>query len=231
MKKVIFTAVSFVSLCFCPVLADEIDNYMVNDMKMQSHINNIGYKILNANKIDKRMVFLYKTKQDKIKTEPGLTKRQIISYKDFIQHADNDDEIAALLAPEICKSAESYSGPVRGFVSSVQIKFASKKYEMLFDKRAVDFLVTAGYNPIALITFMNKAYVQKRFDMISSHNLTSKRLANIYEYIYFQYPQFLAENKYLYNESYQNFLLNSIENRKKLNDKIKQGSKGRIKYE
>lgn len=205
---------------------------ILNDMQIQNRISNIGFKILNANKIDVRMAFVYDKKTgSKIPTEEGLRKRQIIVYKDSIQFASDDAEIAAFLSREICKTAESYCGLMKGLVGSAQIKFAPKKYEILFDKRAVDFMVKAGYNPLALITFMNKSHGQKRFDRFSGYNLTSKRLANIYEYIYFQYPSFLANNEYIENEAYQNFLLSSVENRRKLLEKVKKGSKERIKYE
>ena len=71
----------------------------------------------------------------------------------------------------------------------------------------------------------------KRQDLISTHNLTSKRLAIIYEYIYTKYPYYLKENPYFKTESYQNFLLTSINNRKMLEEKIKNNSKGNLKYE
>jgi hypothetical protein len=61
--------------------------------------------------------------------------------------------------------------------------------------------------------------------------LTSKRLANVYEYIYTKYPYYLKNNEYITNEAYQNFLLTSVENRKKLQDKVRTGSKKEIKYE
>lgn len=234
MKKLLYIFIIGIFMCFNSVFALEEQNdsnIILNDIELQKRIDNVGFKILNANKIDERIVFLYQKKDKKIKGEPGLTKRQIVIYKNTIQFAENEDEIAALLSPEICKSAESFTGPWKGLVSSVQVKCAAKKYELFCDKRAVDFMVMAGYNPVALITFINKAFPQKRFDKISNYNLTSKRLANIYEYIYLQYPQFLANNKYLYNESYQNFLMTSINNRKKIQEKIQKGSKEKIKYE
>lgn len=203
----------------------------IDDMKIQNYISNIGMKILNANKIDKRMAFVFHKKDAKIKGEPSLTRRQIVVYKDDIKFVADDSELAAYLAREIAKCASSYDGMWNGFVSSAQIKLAPKKFELYFDKRAVDYMVAAGYNPLALITFINKSYEQKRFDKISNHNLTSKRLANIYEYIYTKYPVFLADNEYINNEAYQNFLLNSLENRKKLHEKIKTGSRERINYE
>ena len=135
------------------------------------------------------------------------------------------------IAREISKSAESYFGGFRGFVTSFQVKAAPKKYERLFDKRAVDYMVKAGYNPLGLITYLNKSQPQKRYDTISRHNLTSKRLSNIYEYIFVKYPYYLKYNEYIENEAYQNFLLTSIENRKKLHEKIKSGSDKAVKYE
>ena len=92
-------------------------------------------------------------------------------------------------------------------------------------------MVNADYNPLALIVFINKNYPQKRFDKFSRHNLTSKRLARIYEYITYKYPQYLEDEEYLNNPYYQNFLLTSIENRKKLQEKIKTKSTQEIKYE
>jgi hypothetical protein len=203
----------------------------MTDKEIQNHITDIGYKLLNANKIDVRMVFVYKDKDVKIKGEPGLTKRQIILYDKTLKFAKDDAELAAYLARKICKSAESYDGMFNGTLTSVQIKSAPKKYEIFFDKRAVDFLVTAGYNPIALITFLHKSEPQKRFDKISSHNLTSKRLAHIYEYIYTKYPSYLVNNEYINDETYQHFLLSSIDNRRKLYKKIESNSKKKVDYE
>ena len=233
--KMIFRLLVIVFVCFFSIVgssfAQDISTQMVDDMTVQKHISDIGFKLLNANKIDVRMIFVYKSKDSKINLEPGLTKREIIAYDQNLQFASNDDEVSAFLAREICKTAESYSGAWKGFVSSVQIKCAPKKYEIFFDKRCVDFMVAAGYNPLGMITYMNKAYPQKRFDKFSRTNLTSKRLANIYEYIYTKYPTFLADNKYIKNEAYQHFLLSSVENRQKLQNKIESGSKKAVKYE
>lgn len=204
---------------------------IIEDVRLQNHINEVGFKILNANKIDVRMVFVYDKETSILNIEPTLRKRQIIAYDKFVRQAATDDELAAFLSREICKGAESYSGFLNGFLNSLQIKAAPKKYELFLDKRAVDFMVTAGYNPLALITYINKAYPQKRQDKVARSNLTSKRLATIYEYIYFKYPIYLQNNEYIENYYYQNFLLTSQENRKKLHEKIKSGSKKKVKYE
>lgn len=232
MKRIILLIALFFAFACTIVFADDADlSSLKNDIEIQKRISNIGFRLLNANKIDVRMIFVYQDKEKLVKVEPGLMKRQIIIYDKTMQFTSSDDEIAAYLARKICKSAESYAGVFKGFVSSTQIKLAPKKYELFFDKRAVDFMVMAGYNPLALITFIHKSQPQKRYDKISRHNLTSKRLAHIYEYIYTKYPYFLANNEYLNNETYQHFLLSSIENRKKLNEKIKSGSKKAADYE
>ncbi len=230
MKKILLLCFVLCTFLCSKAYCEENTTAIINDMMLQQKINNIGVKLLNSNKIDVRLVFVYDKKDNKINSEPVLRKRQIIVYKNFIQFAENDEEIAAFLAREICKGAESYTGG-KGVVTSAQVAFAPKKFEIFFDKRAVDFMVTAGYNPLALITFINKSYPQRRFDKFGRTNLTSKRLANIYEYIFTKYPSFLANNTYLENPNYQNFLITSQENRKKLHEKIKSGSKEIIKYE
>ncbi|HIS89523.1 TPA: hypothetical protein IAA87_08890 [Candidatus Avigastranaerophilus faecigallinarum] len=232
MKRIIIlVALLFISPCLNVYAEETTQSCLTNDIQIQKRISDIGYRILNANKIDVRMIFVYQDKEKFVKVEPGLMKRQIIIYDKTMQFASSDDEIAAYLAREICKSAESYAGVFKGFVSSAQIKMAPKKYELFFDKRAVDFMVLAGYNPLGFITFIHKSQPQKRYDKVSRHNLTSKRLAHIYEYIYTKYPYFLNNNEYLDNETYQHFLLSSIENRKKLNEKIKSGLKKAVDYE
>lgn len=204
---------------------------MMTDREIQNHITQIGYKLLNANKVDVRMAFVYKGKDKKIKRDTTLNKRQIVVYDSTLNFAKDDAEIAAYLARLICRTAESYNSIFNGKLSSLQVKSAPKKYEIFFDKRAVDFLVVAGYNPLALITFLHKSAPQKRFDKISAHNLTSKRLAYIYEYIYKKYPSFLLNNEYINDETYQHYLLSSIENRRKLYKKISTKYKGKVDYE
>ena len=200
---------------------------------MQKHINSVGFKILNSNKIEKRIVFVYNSEDKKnlLISDKTLTKREVVVYDDLYKSVENDDELAAMLAREISLAIRSFDGVCNGFLRSLQVKVAPKKFEMVADKRAVDYMVSAGYDPVALIIYIQKTSPQLRFDMISAHNLTSKRLASIYEYIYTKYPYFLKNNQYLNNEYYQNFLLTSSNNRRLLEEKIKTNSKEKIKYE
>ena len=92
-------------------------------------------------------------------------------------------------------------------------------------------MVNAGYNPLALIVYINKTCPQRHQDVIARHNLTSKRLARIYEYITYKYPEYLHDNEYTNNEHYQNFLLTSVDNRRKLEEKIRTKSTDEVDYE
>ncbi len=231
MKKFLVLFIGVVCL-YLPVSAqEEHSGCYLHDMPVQKRINETGFRILNANKIGKHIVFSYNNKEALVKGDPAVIKRQIVIYDKDLKQAETDDELAALIAREISNSRKTFDGALGGFMSSLQVKMAPKKYEVVADKRAVDYLVYAGYNPLGLITYINKAYPQARQDVVSRRNLTSKRLMYIYEKIYFEYPYYLAQNEYINNPYYQNFLLNSIDNRRKLEQKIKNRAVGRVNYE
>lgn len=230
MKKII-TLLALL-LCTTPVFAATNSN-IAKETEIQTRIDSVAVKLLNHNKITKRIIFTYDKKEKKkaLSTDKALTKRQVIIYDGLYQHVQTDDELAAMLAREISIAMKSYDGSFGGWVDSAQVALGSKKFETVSDKRAVDYLVNAGYNPLAVIVFINKTCPQKRHDTFSRHNLTSKRLARIYEYITYKYPQYLENNEYINNEYYQNFLLTSVENRKKLAEKIKAKATKDIDYE
>lgn len=231
MKKIIIT-VMLMLLSSISVLAIT-DDEIIQDQSIQARVNRVGTQILNANKIQGRIIFVYdKTaKESLIKMDKTVSKREIIMYQEYYRQISDENELAAYLAREIINASRTYDGIGNGWLTAVQIKAAPKKFETVADKRAVDFMVKAGYNPVALITFINKAFPQHYQDFISNKNLTSKRLALIYEYIYTKYPYYLANNEYLENPHYQNFLLNSTYNRKLLETKVKNGTRENLKYE
>lgn len=231
MKKNILILLSLLLLNF--VCANEIDNTLKKYSLTQSKIDNVANDILNFNKIPKRIIFVYNDKEKKnaLDIYDELTKRQVVVYDEDYRYTEDVNELAALLAREIALVIKSYNGMWGGRIDAIQVALSSKKFEVVADKRAVDFMVKAGYNPVGLITFINKTCPQKRSDKISRHNLTSKRLAIIYEYITYKYPEFLENNTYENNKYYQNFLLTSLENRAMLKEKIKTKSTKALKYE
>lgn len=235
MMKQIITVVVCI-LLFAP-LSYAIDlqsaEQLSKEQEIQTRIDKVGTDLLNFNKIPRRIVFVYDKREKKklLTTDKALTKRQVVLYDGIYQSIQTDDELAAALAREISTVMKSYSGIWGGTLDSVQVALGSKKFETVADKRAVDYMVTAGYNPLALIVFINKTCPQKRFDRFSRHNLTSKRLARIYEYITYKYPEYLKDNEYINNEYYQNFLLNSVANRRMLQVKIESNSAEELDYE
>lgn len=227
----------FFNLCYASeninVNLNENETKLKNDNTIQTRIDEIGANLLNANKIQKRVVFAYDEKAKKrfLNIYDELTKRQVIIYGDLYKSIDDDNELAGMLAREISLIVKSYNGMWGGRIDAIQVGLSSKKFEVVADKRAVDYMVKAGYNPLGLITFINKTCPQKRSDKIARHNLTSKRLAIIYEYIAYKYPSYLESDEYENNKYYQNFLLTSLSNRAKLKEKMRTKSTKAIKYE
>ena len=230
MKK--FILICVLMLFILPAFAAD-ETKLIEHQTIQSRIDDCGSKILNSNKIEKRVVFVYSDadKSGLLEVDKDLTRRQVVVYAGKYKFVDSEDELAAVLSREIAIAARTYGGIFNGSLRALQIKAAPKKFEIVADKTAVDYMVKAGYNPLGLITYIQKTSPQRRFDMISNKNLTSKRLAMIYEYIYMKYPYFLVNNTYLDNVHYQNFLLTSVENRRLLHEKIKNDLKGKVKYE
>lgn len=196
----------------------------------QNRINKIGFNILNSNGIEQRTVFDFDTS----KTKNAWTRysdRQITMFRGLYNRLESDDEVAAVLSHEISHSVDSYDGIFRGFFSDLSYALSSKKYEYKADKRGVDYMVNAGYNPVAMIVVLNKSFPQQRYDWCLSHPLISKRMMEVYEYIYKKYPEYLANNAYKNNIYYQNFLLTSKENRAKFQKKTETKSNRPVLYQ
>lgn len=228
MKKIfIFFILLFVGIL--PANAIIIDK--TQDGNIENYINKIGFTLLNSNRIPYRTVFYYNNNSNVLNAYSSSRNMSITIYKKIILTADNDDEIAAVLAHEISHSVDSREGLFRGYFTLWQYLLSPKKYEIKADKRAVDYMVNAGYNPLAIITMFTKVMAQPRYDFFNSHPLSSKRMMYVYEYIFKKYPAYLANNEYKENLYYQNFLLTSMKNRKKLQAKIKSKSDKNVRYE
>lgn len=208
------------------------DTYLIDTaelVKMQDQVSEVGFRLLNSNGIEKRMVFILDSGKE-INAYSSYRDRTIVIYRGMYSMLKNESELAGILAHEISHSLDSYNGIFRGFFSWVNNACAPVKYEYKADKRAIDFMVNAGYNPVAFIVVMNKTGGQERYEWFSSHPLTSRRLMEVYEYIYKKYPEYLVNNPYKNNIYYQNFLLTSKENRAKFQEKVKTNSNKKVHY-
>ncbi|HIZ29462.1 MAG TPA: M48 family metallopeptidase [Candidatus Adamsella sp.] len=203
--------------------------FLDKETKYQKKIMEMGFRILNANRIDKRMTFSYDTNKDVNAYTYGGAKN-IVICKGLLPYFDDDNELAAILSHEIAHGMDYHDG----FFKSVAMGFAPKKYEEKADKQAVDYMVTAGYNPVALIIVLNKISGEKKgiSSWFSTHPAGSRRLVLIYEYIYKKYPGYLVDNDYRRNLYYQNFLLISKDDREKIREReLKKIEKNRKKNE
>ena len=162
------------------------DGTLLHEKNVQNQIDLCGAKIMNSNQIKEPVVFVYGLNEKKnfLKSAQNVTSRQVIVYANDYKYVSDENELAAFLSREIALAVRSYDGIFKGMLRSLQMKASPKKFEIVADKIAVDYMVKADYNPIALITYIQKTSPQKRYDTISTKNLTSKRLAIIYEYIY-----------------------------------------------
>ena len=221
MKKYLALFILFISLS--TVSGAQAKNPTVKD------VNEIGFNILESNKIQKRMVFknTSEIKNPRLildyKPESiGLdyTGRIIWVYGDVLSSTDNNDELAGLLSYGIAMAENSYKGLFRGFFSHASYLAGSKRKETDADIKAVDYMVKAGYNPLALITIYSKTPAQTRYEWCHLQPLATKRMINIYEHIANNYPQYLANNAYANNIYYKNFLHNTTKEMKKLEKKM-----------
>ena len=217
MKKFILCTLTLLFTTTC-CFADELR--LEQEAKYQKQIMQIGYRILNANQIDKRMTFFYSTSKD-INAATSLRGKQIVVYKGIIPLLDTDDELAAVIAHEIAHGIDAYKGLWR----RITMTSAPKSYEFKSDKKGVDLMVNAGYNPVAMIITLNKICEEPNwFEISSTHPGGSERLTAIYEYIYTKYPAYLIDNEYKNNLYYQNFLLTSKKERQRIQKKYNESN-------
>ena len=228
MKKIILLAITLFTIISTPVFAWDVKT----TNELQERMNSVGFKILNANRIEKRLTFMAinRVYTRDFWTDVSSVNRIVWVKPVIIPYIDNDDELAAVLSHSIAHGIDTYDGILRGYISIVNYWVSPNKYDMKADKLAVDYMVNADYNPLALITILNKIGKQYRYDIFSNHTLVSRRMMLIYEYIYTKYPSILVDNEYKDNIYYQNFLLTSRNNRMMLLEKVKTGSKKKLKY-
>ena len=199
---------------------------------LQEKMNEVGFNLLNSSRIEHRFIFLAINRVYTRDTwaDVSSVNRTIWVKPSIIPFLSSEDELAGILSHQIAHGVDSYQGIFRGYISILNYWVAPNKYDLKADKQAVDYMVNAGYNPLAMIVILNKISKQYRYDVFSNHTLISRRMMKIYEYIYTKYPSILAENEYANNIYYQNFLLTSRTNRMLFLEKIEKNSTKDVNY-
>lgn len=201
--------------------------------ELQIRMNEVGFNLLNSSRIEHRLIFktINRVYTRDMYSDVSSVNRTVWVKPEIIPYLDSDDELAAVLSHQISHGVDTYEGIFRGYISILNYWVAPNKYDEKADMRSVDYMVNAGYNPLAIIVVMNKIGKQYRYDVFSNHDLITRRMMKIYQHIYTKYPAILAENEYKNNVYYQNFLLISRKNRLKFQNKIENHQQGKIKYD
>lgn len=194
--------------------ADVMEVENVGDMKSfwdqngkyEQKVLDVGTKIINVNKLDKRIPIQLNRDTKTINACSYRTHKTVVIYYGILPYIDNDDELAYVLSHETAHSLDAYGG----FFKWINMTLNSKEYEHKADLIGIDLMAKAGYNPIAAITCANKWMGEDYWDfwIFTTHPKTSKRLMEMYKYIYIKYPWALKTDM-AKNVNFENFLYSS----------------------
>lgn len=218
--------------------AEGEDDPLWNRPSYEKKAINVGQRILAANGIRERIVFL--TVKPDIRNAYASRyggPNTIVIYKDLLDVITSDDELAAVLSHEIAHITKRHTGKTvpKKYVAKTallgiytagaaaaavatgglttplflvgaagmkrvhQTGIAitgpiSRPYEKEADLVGLDYMVKAGYNPLAMETLQMKVSGDSGpvAAFFSSHPVGTERLAYIHEAIQAKYPQFLT---------------------------------------
>ncbi len=191
-----------------------MNNFWLKNGKEVQKVIEVGTKIINANKLNKRVPFQVINNYKVINAGAHFPPKLVVVYTGLLPYIDNDDELAYILGHEIAHTLDAYEGVGRWFSMLVNLR----SYEYKADLIGVDLMVKAGYNPIAAITQINKWMPEPVFDFINIHPKPSRRMLQIYKYIYVKYPWAL-HTEMIHNLNYINFVCSA---QKEINEFIQE---------
>lgn len=171
----------------------------------EQKVLDIGNKIINANKLNNRIVLRVNRNPRVINAYASYIDKSVNIYTGILPYFDNDDELAAVISHEIGHCLDFYEGGISRWL--IAMRFNSKSYETKADLVGIDLMVKAGYNPVASITMGTKALDESFWDdfLFWSHPKGSKRTLEEYKYIYVKYPWALKTD-IVNNINFQNFV-------------------------
>ena len=181
---------------------------------MTGRINKIGKRLLEKNKIEANVRFKLK-KTSKVNAYANLYK-DIVVYSALVRLCDNDEELAGIIAHELGHIVNSHvvkinvvnsianvslnvarEVPIVALPAALLYKLSFRKWsrseEYEADATAVDLLVGAGYNPLAMVSVLEKINDEAYLDFFSTHPSGEKRTVYVYDYIAHTYPKYIEE--------------------------------------
>lgn len=206
--------------------AQTVINGQISTDKEAEKVNLIGHKLLDANRIPAKVTFYVSDKED-VNAYANID-NEIYVYSGLLKLVQTDDELAAVISHEIGHIANKHMqkqtvlGVITQSISSKIASIARKPFiskiadgigvlsllkvsrssEYEADLTGVDLMIGANYNPLGMISLLNKIS-QNYIDIVYSHPSGNKRLENVYDYLSFNYPDRIKKD---YNtDSYKNF--------------------------
>ncbi len=180
-----------------------------NSAAQVKRVNTIGKNLLAKNNLPTKITFKV-MQTDEINAFANADK-EIYVYTGLLKFVENDAELAAVISHEIGHIVNNHVAKqnVVGTVTATAIYNAnidsrikaganiannmtmlkmSRTEEYEADITGADLMTKAGYNPLAMVSVLNKIsgnYV----DVISTHPSGDKRTMYVYDYITYTYPQ------------------------------------------
>ena len=211
MKKILsfiilFTCIFFVNTAYSADNGTTSTNW--DSAAALSRVNTIGTKILTANKLPSGIVFKVSNEED-INAYANIEK-EIYVYKGLLQYVQNDEELAGVIAHEmghiinnhcikqtffnavIAKLTPTFKTTAANTTTAITQQLVvtklSRSEETEADLTGADLLVKAGYNPLAMISVLNKI-CGNYIDILQTHPSGEKRIMAIYDYVNYNYPE------------------------------------------
>jgi len=190
-------------------------------------VNRIGNVLLTKNNLPQGITFTV-SDEDAVNAYADINK-EVHVYKGLLKYVDYDHELAGVISHEMGHIINGHCAKqtlLNAAINSVTTNIAnntkttagniavaagnqlatskiSRNDEFEADLTGVDLMVKAGYNPLAMISVLNKI-TGNYIDVLETHPSGEKRLMNIYNYISYNYPQYTKE---VYNtDSYKKAL-------------------------
>ena len=174
-------------------------------------VNAIGSKMLKANNVNYPIEFKVSNEED-VNAYANLDK-EIYVYKGLLEFVDNDEELAGVIGHEMGHIINGHCAKqgVLGTafavvanmltknetVSAIGTTLAQSKLsrtdEFEADISGVDLMSKAGYNPLAMVSLLNKISGDAYIDILQTHPSGEKRILNVYNYIEYNYSAKLAK--------------------------------------
>lgn len=207
MKKIIL-AFAFILTANISVFAASATTTNWNSTAALNKVNTIGSKIIKANGIGQKITFKVSDEAD-VNAYANINK-EVYVYRGLLEYVTNDDELAGVISHELGHILNGHcakqgvlntcinvfanitaqatgSTTAAGIGQQLASSKLSRKDEFEADITGVDLMTKAGYNPLAMISVLNKI-CGNYIDILQTHPSGEKRLLNIYNYVEYNYP-------------------------------------------